>query len=85
MAQKPQRRIPTVPRSQLRSTPGLSPISPPSSQSSSEVISSTVRKVVQPQVDLSVEYAHVKKDLIRIALFSTLIFAIMLALKFAGF
>jgi hypothetical protein len=89
MARKPKRRVPKVPRSFIKSTPGLSnsPITPPTSRSSSGAVTSpsSVRKVVQPEVNLSFEYAHVKKDLMRITVFSTVLFGIMFGLAFVGF
>lgn len=70
MAKKQYRREPQVPRSTLSSAAPAAASRGPAA----------VRNTPAPRT-MSEEYSHVKRDLIRIATFGTLIFAAMIALR----
>lgn len=78
MARKQQRRVPQVPRSNV----GVDSTTVKKADGS-RVVSQGARVSAPVQSDMATEYAHVRRDLTRIALFGTLIFGLMGILKVA--
>jgi hypothetical protein len=79
MARKPQRNMPKVPRSNVRSS------TTPSVVRERPVAATGGARTYAPgpeSSDLEQEYVHVKRDLARIGLFASLIFAAMFVLRF---
>ena len=79
MARKPQRNMPKVPRSNVNTS--ASPAARRAPAAASE--GARAYGTGQPQQpDLEQQYRHVRRDLARIGIFGTLIFAVMLVLRF---
>lgn len=79
MARKPRRRVPKVPRSNIR------PDRPTRESSVETPVRATASPTSTPppgELDWDTQYAHVRRDLGRIALFGSIIFAVMFALRF---
>ncbi len=78
MARKPQRNMPKVPRSNVNTS--ASPAARRAPAGASEGARAYGTAPQQP--DLEQQYHHVRRDLARIGIFGTLIFAVMLILRF---
>lgn len=88
MARKKQSRPPKVPRSNIRER-SLQRAAPQPKSTTAAAVGDTVRasrpaRHIPDPPTLAEQYAHVKKDLVRITIFGTLIFGAMFALKFMG-
>ena len=91
MARKKQYTPPKVPRSNIRER-GVRRAAPQpeaATASATAAVGGAVRasrpaRYVPEPPSLAEQYGHVKKDLVRITIFGTLVFAIMFALKFMG-
>lgn len=97
MARKKQYTRPKVPRSNIRergvrraapqpeaATAGATATATATATVGGAVRASRPARYVPEPPSLAEQYAHVRKDLVRITVFGTLIFGIMFALKFIG-